>query len=175
MAKSWYAVHTISGHENKVRDILTRRAQVEGLWDLDIYEILIPTQKEVSLRSGKRVIVSKKVFPGYILVQIVMTDEVFKLIKSTSGVTGFVQSGNKPVPLEDYEVKRILTNLEASEEAPKVAFEKGDDIRVIDGPFMDYQGRIDEVNSNSEKLKVMIDIFGRDTPVELDFTQVEKA
>ena len=175
MAKSWFAVHTIAGHENKVRDILTRRAQVEGLWDLDIYEILIPTQKEVSLRSGKRVIVSKKVFPGYILVQMVMTDEVFKLIKSTSGVTGFVQSGRKPVPLEDYEVKRILTNLEASEDAPKVAFEKGDDIRVIDGPFMDYQGRIDEVNSNAEKLKVMIDIFGRDTPVELDFTQVEKA
>ena len=144
-------------------------------WGLDIFEILIPTQKEVSLRSGKRVIVSRKVFPGYILVQIIMTDEVFKLIKSTSGVTGFVQSGNKPVPLEDYEVDRILTNLAASEEAPKVAFEKGDDIRVIGGPFMDYQGRIDEVNMNAEKLKVMIDIFGRDTPVELDFTQVERA
>lgn len=175
MARAWFAVHTIAGHENKVSDILTRRAQVEGLWGLDIYEILIPTQKELSLRSGKRVIVSRKVFPGYILVQMVMTDEVFKLVKSTSGVTGFVQSGKKPVPLEDYEVQRILTNLAASEEAPKVAFEKGDDIRVIDGPFMDYQGRIDEVNLNAEKLKVMIDIFGRDTPVELDFTQVEKA
>lgn len=175
MAKAWYAVHTIAGHENKVRDMLTRRAEVEGLWNLDLYEILIPTQQELSTRSGKRVIVKKKVFPGYILVQMTMTDEVFKLIKSTSGVTGFVQSGNKPVPLEDYEVKRILTNLEANEAAPKVAFVKGDGIRVIEGPFMDYQGQIDEVNVNSEKLKVMINIFGRDTPVELEFTQVEKA
>jgi transcriptional antiterminator NusG len=103
-----------------------------------------------------------------------MTDDIYKLVKSTSGVTGFVQSGNKPVPLEDYEVKRILHNLELSEEAPKVDMNKGDLIRVIEGPFIDYQGRIDEVSPEKEKLKVMISIFGRDTPVELEFTQVEK-
>jgi transcriptional antiterminator NusG len=174
MARAWYAVHTIAGHENKVREVLTRRAQVEGTWGLDIFEILIPMEQELSNRGGKRVVVAKKVFPGYILIQMNMTDEVYKLVKSTSGVTGFVQSGNKPVPLEDYEVKRILHNLELSEEAPKVDLNKGDLIRVIDGPFIDYQGRIDEVNPEREKLKVMISIFGRDTPVELDFTQVEK-
>ncbi len=174
MARAWYAVHTIAGHENKVREVLTRRAQVEGLWGLDIFEILIPMEQELGIRSGKRVVVSKKVFPGYILIQMNMTDDMYKLVKSTSGVTGFVQSGNKPVPLEEYEVKRILHNLELSEEVPKVALDKGDMIRVIEGPFIDYQGRIDEVNPDREKLKVMISIFGRDTPVELDFTQVEK-
>ena len=175
MARAWFAVHTIAGHENKVREVLTRRAQVEGLWGLDIFEILIPMEQELSNRNGKRVVVSKKVFPGYILIQMTMTDDTYKIVKSTSGVTGFVQSGNKPVPLEEYEVKRILHNLEMSVEAPKVAFDKGDLIRVIDGPFIDYQGRIDEVNPDREKLKVMISIFGRDTPVELEFTQVEKA
>src|SRR5690349_21677930 len=111
MARAWYAVHTIAGHENKVREVLTRRAEVEGSWGLDLFEILIPMEQELSTRSGKRVVVSKKVFPGYILIQMNLTDDTYKLVKSTSGVTGFVQSGNKPVPLEEYEVKRILHNL----------------------------------------------------------------
>jgi transcription antitermination factor NusG len=108
MPKSWYAVHTIAGHENKVKDVLTRRAQVEGAWNLDIFEILIPTEREMQTRGGKRREVDRKVFPGYILVQMSMTDDMYKLVKSTSGVTGFVQSGNKPVPLEEYEVRRIM-------------------------------------------------------------------
>lgn len=174
MPKSWYAVHTIAGHENKVRDVLTRRAQVEGVWGLDIFEILIPTEREMTTRGGKRYEIDRKVFPGYILVQMSMTDDAYKLVKSTSGVTGFVQSGNKPVPLEEYEVRQIMTNLETSKEAPKIAWSKGDTIRVIEGPFADFAGKIEEVNSDREKLKVLINIFGRDTPVELDFTQVEK-
>jgi len=174
MPKAWYAVHTIAGHENKVKDVLTRRAQVEGFWDRDIYEILIPTEREMTTRNGKRYEMDRKVFPGYILVQMAMTDESYKLVKSTSGVTGFVQSGNKPVPLEDYEVKRILVNLESSKEAPKVNWNKGDAIRVVEGPFNDFSGKIEEVNADREKLKVLINIFGRDTPVELDFNQVEK-
>ena len=174
MPKSWYAVHTIAGHENKVKDVLTRRAQVEGVWNLDIYEILIPTEREMQTRGGKRREVDRKVFPGYILVQMSMTDDMYKLVKSTSGVTGFVQSGNKPVPLEEYEVRRIMTNLETSKEAPKASWTKGDAIRVIEGPFSDFSGKIEEVNTDREKLKVLINIFGRDTPVELDFTQVEK-
>lgn len=171
----WYGVHTISGHENKVRDVLTRRAQVEGFWDADIFEILIPTEREQATRAGKRVLVDRKVFPGYILVQMNLTDDTFKLVKSTSGVTGFIQSGNKPVPLEDYEVDRIVRNLSESQEAPKVAYNKNDIIRVIEGPFIDYTGKIEEVNTEREKLKVLINIFGRETPVELDFVQVEKA
>lgn len=174
MPKSWYAVHTIAGHENKVKDVLTRRAQVEGLWDYDIYQILIPTEREMTTRGGKRYEVDRKVFPGYILVQMALTDDAYKLVKSTSGVTGFVQSGNKPVPLEEYEVRRIMTNLEQSKETPKVSWTKGDAIRVIEGPFSDFSGKIEEVNADREKLKVLINIFGRDTPVELDFTQVEK-
>ncbi|QYK53852.1 MAG: transcription termination/antitermination factor NusG [Fimbriimonadaceae bacterium] len=174
MARAWYAVHTISGHEKKVKELLTRRAELEGAWGLDIYEILIPTEKELTTRNGKRVEVDRKVFPGYILVQMNLSEETFKLVKGTSGVTGFVSSGNKPVPLEDYEVKRIMNNLEQSLEAPKVAFNKADMVRIIEGPFLDYAGRIEEVNADREKIKVMISIFGRDTPVELDFTQVEK-
>jgi transcription termination/antitermination protein NusG len=174
MPKSWFAVHTIAGHENKVREVLTRRAQVEGYWGLDIYEILIPTEKELTTRNGKRYEMDRKVFPGYILVQMAMTDDTYKLVKSTSGVTGFVQSGNKPVPLEEYEVRRIMQNLEASKEAPKVSWQKGDAIRVVEGPFSDFSGKIEEVNADREKLKVLINIFGRDTPVELEFTQVDK-
>ncbi|HSI73422.1 MAG TPA: transcription termination/antitermination protein NusG [Fimbriimonas sp.] len=174
MPKAWYAVHTIAGHENKVRDVLTRRAQVEGLWDYDIYQILIPTEQEMQTRSGKKHIIDKKVFPGYILVQMNLSDDAYKLVKSTSGVTGFVQSGNKPVPLEQYEIDRIVKNLEASKETPKVSWQKGDNIRVMEGPFSDFTGKIEEVNAEKEKLKVLINIFGRDTPVELDFSSVEK-
>jgi len=174
MPKAWYAVHTIAGHENKVKDVLTRRAQVEGFWDVDMYQILIPTEREMQTRNGKRYEMDRKVFPGYILVQMQMTDDTYKLVKSTSGVTGFVQSGNKPVPLEEYEVRRIMTNLEASRETPKVNWNKGDAIRVVEGPFSDFTGKIEEVNADREKLKVLINIFGRDTPVELDFSQVEK-
>jgi len=174
MPKSWYAVHTIAGHENKVKDVLTRRAQVEGVWNYDIFEILIPTEKELQTRNGKRYEMDRKVFPGYILVQMSLTDDTYKLVKSTSGVTGFVQSGNKPVPLEEYEVRRILTNIESNKETPKVSWTKADTIRVVEGPFSDFTGKIEEVNADREKLKVLINIFGRDTPVELDFNQVEK-
>jgi transcriptional antiterminator NusG len=174
MPKTWYAVHTIAGHENRVRDVLTRRAQVEGYWGSDIFQVLIPTERELATRGGKRIEVDRKVFPGYILVQMSLTDDTQKLVRSTSGVTGFVQSGNRPVPLEEYEVSRIMKNLESSKEAPKVTWGKGDAIRVVDGPFSDFSGRVEEVNTDREKLKVLINIFGRDTPVELDFQQVEK-
>jgi len=141
---------------------------------MDIYEILIPTEKELQTRNGKRYEMDRKVFPGYILIQMQMTDDTYKLVKSTSGVTGFVQSGNKPVPLEEFEVRRIMQNLEASKEAPKVSWQKSDAIRVVEGPFSDFSGKIEEVNPEKETLKVLINIFGRDTPVELKFDQVEK-
>ncbi len=174
MARAWYAVHTIAGHEQKVKDVLTRRAINAGLWDLEFNEILIPTEQELRTRGGKSVVVKKKVFPGYILVRMNLTDDVYKLVRSTAGVTSFVQSGNKPIPLADVEVERILKNLEATQDKPKVAFHKNDVIRVATGPFADYTGKIEEVYIDREKIKVMINIFGRDTPVELDFTQVEK-
>jgi transcriptional antiterminator NusG len=174
MPKAWYAVHTIAGHENKVRQLLQKRAEHNRLWESDIFEILIPTEREMTTRNGKRYEMDKKVFPGYILVQMMMSDETHDLVKRTSGVTGFVQSGNKPVPLEDYEVQRIIKNLENSRETPKVNWNKGDAIRVIEGPFADFTGKIEEVSAEKEKLKVLINMFGRDTPVEIDFNQVEK-
>jgi transcription termination/antitermination protein NusG len=174
MARSWYAVHTISGHEKKVSELLRRRADMMNLWNVDVFEIMIPTEKELVNRNGKRAERDRKVFPGYILVNMYLTDDSFKLVKGTSGVTGFVSSGSKPVPMEDYEVRRILTNLEQSQEVPKIAFNKTDIVRVIEGPFADYTGRIEEVNPDREKVKVMISIFGRDTAVELDFAHVQK-
>ncbi|ARU40734.1 transcription termination/antitermination factor NusG [bacterium] len=174
MARSWYAVHTISGHEKKVSELLRRRADMMNLWNVDVFEIMIPTEKELVNRNGKRAERDRKVFPGYILVNMYLTDDSFKLVKGTSGVTGFVSSGSKPVPMEDYEVRRILTNLEQSQEVPKIAFNKTDIVRVVEGPFADYTGRIEEVNPDREKVKVMISIFGRDTAVELDFAHVQK-
>ncbi len=174
MARSWYAVHTISGHERKVSELLRRRADMMNLWNVDVFEIMIPTEKELVNRNGKRAERDRKVFPGYILVNMYLTDDSFKLVKGTSGVTGFVSSGSKPVPMEDYEVRRILTNLEQSQEVPKIAFNKTDIVRVVEGPFADYTGRIEEVNPDREKVKVMISIFGRDTAVELDFAHVQK-
>jgi len=174
MARAWYAVHTISGHENKVRDLLTRRAELFNQWPSEISEILIPTEQEMTTRNGKRLAVAKKVLPGYIWVYMELNDETFKTVKGTSGVTGFVSSGNKPVHMAEYEVRRILANIEKSMEQPKVMFNKGDVIRVVEGPFSDYTGRVEEVDSDKEKVKAMITIFGRDTPVELEFTQVQK-
>lgn len=174
MARAWYAVHTISGHEKKVSEMLRRRADIANLWNVDVFDIMIPTEKELITRNGKRAERDRKVFPGYILVQMYLNDDTFKLVKGTNGVTGFVSSGNRPVPLEDYEVRRILSNLEQSQEAPKVSFNKTDIVRVIEGPFADYTGRIEEVNPDREKVKVMISIFGRDTAVELDFAHVQK-
>lgn len=174
MPRSWYAVHTLSGHEKKVKTSLERRARDSRFWERDIYEVLIPTERELKTRNGKRVEVEKKVFPGYVLVLMALTDDTFKLVKGTTGVTGFVSSGNKPLPLEDREVRRIMNNIESSKEAPKVVWNKGDAIRVVEGPFAEFEGQIEEVNSDRERLKVLIKIFGRDTPVELEFSQVEK-
>jgi transcriptional antiterminator NusG len=175
MLSNWYAVHTISGHENKVASILKRRAIVEGLWDREILEILIPTEQAVQAREGKKRVVERKVFPGYILVRMILTEESQRLVKTTSGVTGFVSSGNRPVPMDDSEIKNILRRLDESREKPKAVWHKGDTVRVAEGPFMDFTGKIEDVIPEKEKVKVLITIFGRDTPVELEFQQVEKA
>lgn len=175
MLSNWYAVHTISGHENKVAQILQRRAMVEGLWDREIFEVLIPTEQSMQSRGEKRRLVERKVFPGYILVRMTLTEDSQRLVKTTSGVTGFVSSGNRPVPMEDSEIKNIMYRLNESREKPKVAWHRGDTVRVAEGPFMDFTGKIEDVDADKEKVKVLITIFGRDTPVELDFQHVEKA
>lgn len=171
--KQWYAVHTYAGHENKVKKTIERRAESMNMKD-KIGRILVPTETELRTRGGKRQEVQRKVFPGYILIEMILDDDTWHLVRSTTGVTGFVTSGNKPVPLQEQEIKEILEAIESPDRKPKVRWSKDDVVRVVSGPFTDFTGKIEEVNVQKEKLKVLISIFGRDTPVELDFSQVER-
>jgi transcription termination/antitermination protein NusG len=173
MEKSWYAVHTYAGHENKVKTTIERRAESMNLKD-KILRILIPTEQELRTRNGKRREIQRKVFPGYVLIEMILDETTWYLIKSTTGVTGFVSSGNKPVPLQEKEILNILAAVEGPRQKPKVLWEVNQVIRVTLGPFADFTGTIQEVNAPKEKVKVLISIFGRDTPVELDFGQIEK-
>jgi len=173
MQRHWYAVHTYSGHENKVMTNILRRAESMSLRD-KIFRILVPTEAETRKRAGKTTEVKRKVFPGYVLIDMVLDDATWYLVKSTTGVTGFVSSGNKPVPLQEREIQVILDSVEGNAPTPVVKFERGEVVRVTSGPFTEFTGKIEEVNADNEKLKVLIPIFGRDTPVELDFQQVEK-
>lgn len=173
MERNWYAVHTYAGHENKVKTTIERRAESMNLKD-KVFRILIPTEQELRTRAGKKREIQRKIFPGYILIEMVLDDSTWYLVKSTTGVTGFVSSGNKPVPLQEKEIANILQAVEGPRQKPKVLWEIHQVIRVTAGPFADFTGTIQEVNVQKEKVKVLISIFGRDTPVELDFTQIEK-
>lgn len=175
MQRHWYAVHTYSGHEMKVKMTIEKRAETMGL-RAKLFRILVPTDTETRNRGGKKTEYKRKVFPGYVLIDMVLDDDTWYLIKSTTGVTGFVSSGNKPVPLQDKEVRDILDALDPNNAAarPKKIWEKNQVVRVNSGPFADFTGKIEEVNDAKEKVKVMISLFGRDTPVELDFNQIEK-
>jgi len=174
-SKSWYIVHTYSGFEKKVSESLQQRVQAYGLQD-EIGEVLIPTEDVVEMRAGRKVVSSKRFFPGYILVEMNMTDNAWHVVKNTPKVTGFVGAGAKPTPLTKEEVEQILTQVRTAAEKPKpkYTFDKGDQVRINEGPFAGFNGIVDEVNSDKNTLKVMVTIFGRSTPVELDFLQVEK-
>ena len=173
MERHWYAVHTYAGHENKVKTTIERRAESMNLKD-KVFRILIPTEQELRTRAGKKREIQRKIFPGYVLIEMVLDDSTWYLVKSTTGVTGFVSSGNKPVPLQEKEIANILQAVEGPRQKPKVLWEANQVIRVTTGPFADFTGTIQEVNVQKEKVKVLISIFGRDTPVELDFAQIEK-
>lgn len=173
MQRHWYAIHTYSGHENKVMTNILRRAESMGLRD-KVFRILVPTESEVRTRAGKKTEVKRKVYPGYVLIEMVYDDSTWYLIKSTTGVIGFIGASNKPIPLSEREVQDILSSMDETAPTPVVKYEKGEVIRVTSGPFTEFSGKIEEVNPDKEKLKVFISIFGRDTPVELDFGQVEK-
>lgn len=178
MQKQWYAVHTYSGHENKVKTNIERRAETMNLKD-KVGRILVPTDTEIRNRNGKKTEYKRKVFPGYVLIEMVLDDATWYLVKSTTGVTGFVgesrTSGvSKPVPLQPREIQAILEATEGAAPRPRATWEKGQVVRVTAGPFADFTGKIEDVNDQREKLRVLISIFGRDTPVELDFNQVEK-
>jgi transcriptional antiterminator NusG len=173
MEKHWYVVHTLTGQENKVKASIEKMSKSS---DLDQYfgRILVPTEEEIKSTSGKRRVVKKKLFPGYVLIQMALNDQTGYLVRQTSGVTAFVGSGTKPVPLKPDEVDNVLQTVGEEAAEPKVAFEAGEVVLVNDGPFAEMSGNITGVDVQREKLTVQISIFGRDTPVELDFTQVDK-
>lgn len=171
----WYVVHTYSGYERKVKQSLEERVRTMGLQD-QIRDVLIPTEDVVEMKSGKKVVTAKKFFPGYLLVRMLMDDQVWHLVKNTPRVTGFVGEGRNAIPLTQEEVDKILNRMEESVEAPKpkFRFSKGETVRITDGPFTNFAGKVEEVDMRRNTLKVMVSIFGRATPVELDFFQVEK-
>ena len=173
--KQWYIVHTYSGFEKKVSESLHQRVQAYGLQN-EIGEVLIPTEDVVEMRGGKKVVSSKRFFPGYILVEMIMSDDAWHVVKHTPKVPGFVGAGAKPLPLTTEEVDQVLhqVTVAAEKPKPKYTFERGDQVRINEGPFTSFNGTVDDVNIDRNTLKVMVTIFGRSTPVELDFLQVEK-
>ena len=175
MAARWYIVHAYSNFENKVADSIEEAAKAKGLWD-KFEQILVPKEKVIEVRRGRKVDAERKFFPGYVMVRANLTDDVFHLIKNTPKVTGFLGSDNKPMPITDREADQILGQIQEGVERPKpsVSFEVGEQVRVSDGPFASFNGTVQEVDEERSRLKVEVSIFGRATPVELEFGQVEK-
>ena len=171
---AWYVIHTYSGYENKVRDDILRRVKSMNMVD-KIFQVLVPTEEELEFKGGKKKVVMRRVYPGYVFVEMIMADDSWYVVRNTRGVTGFVSPGQKPVPLPEEEVRRIkqIMGMEAPTKI-KLHLDVGQSVRVIHGPFQDFHGMVDEVSAEKEKVRVLISIFGRETPVELDFGQVEK-
>jgi transcriptional antiterminator NusG len=172
--RSWYVVHCYSGYENKVRHNLEQRIETMGMKD-QIFDVVVPTEEEIEVKDGKRKTVERRVFPGYILVNMLMSEESWYVVRNTPGVTSFVGMGNEPVPLRPEEVSQIIKRMEADAPRIKVSFRHGERVRIIDGPFNDFRGTVDDIDMERAKVRVMVNFFGRETPVELDFLQVEKA
>jgi transcription termination/antitermination protein NusG len=171
--REWYVVHCYSGYENKVRHNLEQRIESMGMKDM-IFDIVVPTEEEIEVKEGKRRTVERRVFPGYILVNMIMTEESWYVVRNTPGVTGFVGMGNQPTPLRPEEVSQIIKRMEAEAPRIKVTFKSGERVRIVDGPFNDFRGTVSEIDMERAKVRVMVNFFGRETPVELDFLQVEK-
>ncbi len=171
--KNWFVIHTYSGHEERVRKNLEQRIKFMDSGS-EVSQIVVPTEDEIEVRSGRRRTVTKKILPGYVLIQMMMTDDSWSMVRNTPGVTGFVGSGGKPTPLEETEISGILKQMEDETPRVKIGFRKGQSVRVIDGPFIDFVGVVDEINMGKGKVKVLLSLFGQETPVELDFLQIEK-
>ncbi len=174
----WFVVHTYSGYESRVKTNLEHRIDTMDVGD-KIFQVVVPTEEEIEIRDGQRRTVAKKMFPGYILVEMVMDDESWYVVRNTPGVTGIVSSQDdkgkiEPVALDEIEVKSILKQMEAEAPKVRVGYDRGQSIRIVDGPFVDFVGIVDEINEEKGKVKVMVSFFGRETPVELDFLQIER-
>jgi transcriptional antiterminator NusG len=171
--KQWYVIHTYSGYENKVKANLEHRIESMGVED-QIFQVLVPMEEEIEIRNGQRQTVNRKVFPGYVLVEMAMSDDSWYVVRNTPGVTGFVGHGTKPAPLDDADVKRILKQMHMEAPKVKVSFAPGERVKVVDGPFTDFIGVVDTINAERGKVRVLVSFFGRETPVELDFLQVSR-
>jgi transcription termination/antitermination protein NusG len=175
--RHWYVVHCYSGYENKVKKGLEQRVKTmppEQKMEELIFRVIVPTEEEIDLREGKRKVIPRRVFPGYILVEMIITEESWYVVRNTPGVTGFVSSGDKPTPLREDEVAKILKRMETDQPKVRVTYRPGQVVHIIEGPFADFRGTVDEVNMEKGKVRVMVSFFGRETPVELDLLQVEK-
>jgi transcription termination/antitermination protein NusG len=176
MEKNWYVVHTYSGYENKVKTNLEKRVETMGMQD-KIFRVIVPEDEETEMKNGKKKVVKKKTFPGYVLVEIIMTDDSWYVVRNTPGVTGFVGSsghGSKPTPLLPDEVATVLKRMGVDEKRMDVDFELNETVQVNEGPFANFTGTIEEIDKDKGKLKVLVNMFGRDTPVELEFSQIKK-
>jgi len=171
---AWYVVHSYSGYENKVKQNLEQRIISMDMQDR-IFRVVVPTEEEVEMRDGEKRTSRKRVFPGYILVNMILDDESWYVVRNTPGVTGFVGSGTRPVPLTEPEVNKILQRMEAEQPRIKVNFRLGETVRIVEGPFADFMAVVDEIHPERGKVRVLVSFFGRETPVEMDFLQVEKA
>jgi transcriptional antiterminator NusG len=172
--RKWYVVHCYSGQENKVRHAIEQRIETMGMQD-KIFDVVVPTEEEIEVREGKRRTIERRVFPGYILVQMIMDEDSWYVVRNTPGVTGFVGMGNEPTPLRPEEVSQIMRRMEAEAPKIKVTFRPGQKVRIIDGPFNEFIGTVGDIDMEKAKVRVLVSFFGRETPVELDFLQVEKA
>ena len=171
---AWYVIHCYSGYENKVRHNLEQRIETMGMKD-KIFDVVIPPQEEIEVKDGKRRTVERHIFPGYVLVNMLLSEESWYVVRNTPGVTGFVGMGNNPTPLRPEEVAQIVKRMEAEAPTVKVTFKVGERVRIVDGPFNDFRGLVSEIDMERTKVRLMVSFFGRETPVELDFLQVEKA
>ncbi len=169
----WFVIHTYSGHEDRVKKNLEQRTKLIDSGE-EILQVVVPAEEEVEVRGGQKKTVAKKILPGYVLVQMKISDQSMNIVLNTPGVTGFVGSDNKPVPLRDEEVAQIMKQIASDTPRVKVGFKPGQSVRVTDGPFTDFVGVVDEISADKGKVKVFLSLFGRETPVELDFLQVEK-
>jgi transcriptional antiterminator NusG len=170
---AWYVIHSYSGYENKVKKNLEHRIESMGMQD-QIFQVVVPTEEEVELRDGQRRTTERRVFPGYILVEMVMNDDTWYVVRNTPGVTDFVRSGAKPIPLRQEEVDKILKRMEAEAPKIKVSFREGQKVRIVEGPFEDFMGTVDAIDTDRARVRVLVSMFGRETPVEVDFLQVER-
>ncbi len=172
-SRNWFVIHCYSGYENKVRHNLEQRIESMGMKG-KIFDVVVPTEEEIEVKDGKRRTVERRVFPGYLLVQMIMSEDSWYVVRNTPGVTGFVGMGNVPTALRPEEVAQILRRMEAEAPKVKVTFKPGQKVRIVDGPFNDFIGTVSEIDMDRTKVRVMVSFFGRETPVELDFLQVEK-